>query len=199
MNCLLLLETQSNFTWLQYLEAFNYIAIILLTFLALVYAIKSYKFQSKESFNIICRLKYLDIGNAGYARTYGLEIYNDGNIVAKDVEIVCEGKRLAFIEFFKPEEIYSIPLGRALQVMSGAVIPTGLEKTVTVEKGKDLLVEVNVAKLKRRFSKNIKMKLSVSTDAIFAYQFSNDGSLKDIENSINKLTREVEKIEKKIK
>ena len=121
-----------------------------------------------------------------------MEIYNNGNKVAENIEITYKGKRIAFIEFLKPEEMYSIPLGQSVQVLSGETHFISSINIIKLEKGKDLIIDVKVSEERKTKSFNYKL----STDSVFAYQFSPNGTLKDVEKSIDKLTREVKTLKK---
>lgn len=176
---------------LQILEGINYVGIIILTALAVYFAYKTYMLQKDKSYNLLCRLNFLENGSVGSSFLYGLEIYNDGNKVAQNIEVVCGGTKVALIEYLKPQEVYTIPLGRWVQTISGDKYDVGNAKLVNVEEGKPLYVDLNIGEEHTRYP--------VSTDAIFSYKFSSDGSLKDIEKSIDKLTKEVKDIKIKIK
>ncbi len=176
-------NAQSNvMTWLHWLEAVNYIAIILLTLLALIYAIKSYKYQSKESYDILCRLNVLDkAANGNFV--CGLEVYNNGNKVAKNIELLFENKHIVYIDYIKPEETFKFPVGLYSQSINGTTHNTGAHMTLPIYQGKNLEL---VFKIDGK-SKGI----SVNTDIIFEYDYVGGNSNRDIERAIKEVSNSV--------
>lgn len=93
------------------LEILYYVAFIILTILMVVYARKTYLFQSKQDSRLFCKL-YVPPADFGKVTQFVcLEIYNDGTAVAKSIQVGLYGRELALIDFIKPNESISLPIG----------------------------------------------------------------------------------------
>lgn len=93
------------------LETIYYIAIIILTILTVVYAIKTYLFQTRRSSTLFCKLFIPPNWFGKSPQMVCLEIYNNGNIVAKSIQVLLEAHKLAIIDFIKPNESVYLPIG----------------------------------------------------------------------------------------
>ena len=101
------------------LEIIYYISFIILTFLIVVYAIKTYKFQTKTESTLFCKL-YVPSVELGYAeQLVCLEVYNCGNRTAKNATVIIGGKKVAIIDYIKPNESVALPIGNVLRMLGG--------------------------------------------------------------------------------
>lgn len=100
MRCLLL-DTVKDI-----LEIIYYVAFIVLTWLIVRYARKTYILQSNKQFQLLCKVCVMKETLGSFQFYYALEIYNYGNDVARQIGVVIEDKQVTSIDFIKPNESY---------------------------------------------------------------------------------------------
>ncbi len=99
------------------LEIAYYIAFIILTFLIVRYAIKTYRFQTKTESTLYCKL-YVPAAELGFVeQLVCLEVYNYGNKPAENVTINIGTKKVATVDYIKPNESASFPIGEVLRMI----------------------------------------------------------------------------------
>lgn len=139
------------------LEIVYYIAFIILTIPIALYAVKTYRFQTKSESTLFCKL-YVPTSELGFVeQLVCLEVYNCGNRMAKDVTINIGAKKLATVDYIKPNESATLPIGEVLRMMGGNRVfiqsqEIGAE-TITVTIGvkeKEIPFEVSTTALKLR-------------------------------------------------
>lgn len=96
-------------------ETLNLVSIIILTQKTADIEEKQYCLQASKSANVIARMNANDFEEAllGHAQKFAikLDIYNKGNDVATDIEIVVNEQKFVTIEFIAPSETKQILLG----------------------------------------------------------------------------------------
>lgn len=99
------------------LEIVYYIAFIVLTFLIVLYAKKTYSFQTKSESTLFCKL-YVPTAELGFVeQLVCLEVYNYGNRTARNVTINIGAKKVATVDYIKPNESAALPIGEVLRMM----------------------------------------------------------------------------------
>lgn len=139
------------------LEIIYYIAFIILTLLIVVYAIKTYSFQTKSESSLFCKL-YVPATELGYVeQLVYLEVYNYGNKMAKNIGIDFNGKQIATIDYIKPNEGATLPFGEVIRMLSCNRISIQSQdittKTITITinaDGKAIPFEVSTSSLTLR-------------------------------------------------
>lgn len=111
---------------LQVFELLYYITFIILTFGLFFVAIKTYFFQSKKFSELYCKCVESDM--VGHASNVYLEIFNYGNILAKNISIQILGHNYGQIEFLKPNESYKICFGFFVHTMGGKIFNSNFMK-----------------------------------------------------------------------
>lgn len=91
------------------LEIIYFIAFIVLTYLIVIYARKTYRLQTEKAFQLLCKISVQEVSIRSY--NFNLEVYNRGNDVAKQIDVKIWNAHLTTIDFIKPEESYIIPIG----------------------------------------------------------------------------------------
>lgn len=96
-------------------ETLNLVSIIILTQKTADIEEKQYCLQASKSANVIARMNANDFEEAllDHAQKFAikLDIYNKGNDVATDIEIVVNEQKFVTIEFIAPSETKQILLG----------------------------------------------------------------------------------------
>lgn len=99
------------------LEIIYYVAFIVLTFLIVLYAIKTYRFQTKSESTLFCKL-YVPAVELGFVeQVVCLEVYNCGNRTAKNVTINIRTNKIATVDYIKPNECVALPVGEVLRML----------------------------------------------------------------------------------
>ena len=171
----------------DYLETLYYIAFIVLTFLLVQYAIKSYKLESSRRIELLCKLVILETATIENFIGYGLEIYNAGNLVAKNVEVLVGEKFITNLDFVKPGDSSIYPLGTMLRTVDDVISFDG-EK---VERGKDIPITLR--------TDGIATEYVVNTDILFSLGFNDNGTLDGIEKEIKNLSQQLKQLTDKIR
>lgn len=118
-------------------ETLNLVSIIILTQKTADIEEKQYCLQASKSANVIARMNANDFEEAllDHAQKFAikLDIYNKGNDVATDIEIVVNEQKFVTIEFIAPSETKQILLGivdyenNSIELLTGEKI--ALDKT----------------------------------------------------------------------
>lgn len=110
-------------------EIIYYIAFIFLTGLIVKYSIQTYRFQTHKHSELLCKIfvRQETIENKTY-RFY-LEIYNFGNVVAKNIDVFLGENKFVSIDFIKPNESCYLPIGEVIKAIDFNEV-TILEKVI---------------------------------------------------------------------
>ncbi len=100
------------------LEVAYYVAFIVLTYLIVKYARKTFLLQSEKSHSILCKLCVIG-DQAHYQTKYGVELYNYGNDIAKDVTVKVQNSLSFKCDYIKPNESVVYPLGVIMHMIAG--------------------------------------------------------------------------------
>ena len=168
-------------------ELLYYIAFIILTGLIVYYAKRTYALESSRKYELLCDLVIHDSTSGGHVIGYALEIYNAGYKVARNVKLTIEGQEITTINFIKPNSSYIFPVGKLLQMM-GENIAVGDNK-VPIKQGCPISVALSVDGVTKTYS--------VNTDLLFATRNTDTGSMKGIEDRLEKLEKAIKGLTKR--
>ena len=164
------------------LEIVYYIAFIVLTFLIVKYAKKTYKFQISKSSKLLCKISASPNYAQKYIFNFDLEIYNYGNDLAKDVKVFIDDTQITTIHFIKPNESLLYPIGEVHQMIStNRVWLNFCEKEL--EKEDVLSVRLETDRKIKSFEVNI--------DILFALRTTETTTLDDVARSIDNLATKI--------
>lgn len=170
------------------LEIIYYIAFIILTWLIVRYARKTYILQSNKEFQLLCKVCIMKETLGSYQFQYALEIYNYGNDVAKHVGVVIKNEQVTSIDFIKPNESYIYPLGSVWQMISC--------NRVLLNQGEELTrgtpIKVQLAVNQKTYS------FDMNTDLLYEYRGVAMGTLRDISKEIGNAGEEIKKLSDKL-
>jgi hypothetical protein len=170
------------------LEIIYYIAFIVLTCLIVNYAKKTYEFQSDKTFQLFCKICILQETIGGYNFRYALEIYNYGNNIAKNIEVIVDNKKITIIDFIKANESCIYPLGDVGQMIGcNRIWP---DAGGELEKGAALSVQLIV--------EGNKYNYKINTDLLHSYRGVGNGTLGDISDKLEDISAAVNKAAEKI-
>ena len=98
------------FLWLctEQWELIYYVAFIVLTIGLVIFAAKTYFFQTKQSTKLFC--KSIEKPAASGNSNLYIEVYNYGNSVAQNIGVKIQSVDFGTIPFLKPGEDYLIPV-----------------------------------------------------------------------------------------
>jgi len=100
------------------LEIIYYIAFIGLTCMLVFYARKTYKYQIGKSSTLLCKIAVSENVSEKSEFVFGLEVFNDGNKTAKQIEVYVADEKITTIEYIKPNEVFMFPLGSVLRMVN---------------------------------------------------------------------------------
>lgn len=163
------------------LEIAYYIAFIILTWRIETYARNTYKLESSRKHDLLCRLAIQEDTIGSNVFGFCLEIYNAGNIVAKNVTVLESEKQITVIDFVKPNSSSYFPIAKIMHMMSGNYPAPG--NSISIEKGKSLKVTLVVDGKTTDYELN--------TDIIFATRDINTGTLQGIEDKLGKIEKAI--------
>ena len=170
------------------LEIIYYVAFIILTWLIVWYAKKTYTLQSNKEFQLLCKVCIMKETLGAFEFRYALEIYNYGNDVARHIGVVIEDKQITSVDFIKPNESYIYPLGSVGQMMScNRVWPDQGEE---LTRGTPIKVQLTVKQKTYTFDMN--------TDLLYEYRGVAMGTLRDISKEIGDVGDEIKKLSGKL-
>lgn len=170
------------------LEIIYYVAFIILTWLIVRYARKTYILQSNKEFQLLCKICIMKETLGGSEFHYALEIYNYGNDVARQIGVLIENEQVTSIDFIKPNESYIYPLGSVGQMLNcNRVWPNyGGELT----RGTPIKVQLTANQKIYTFN--------VNTDLLYEYRGVAMGTLHDISKAINDAGDKLKKLSDKL-
>lgn len=170
------------------LEIIYYVAFIILTWLIVRYARKTYILQSNKEFQLLCKVCVMEETLGASEFHYALEIYNYGNDVASQIDVVIEDEQVTSIDFIKPNESYIYPLGSVGQMLNcNRVWPNqGGELT----RGTPIKVQLTANQKTYTFNMN--------TDLLYEYRGVAMGTLRDVTKAINDAGDKIKKLSDKL-
>ena len=161
----------------DFLEIIYYIAFVVFTWLLVKYTYKTYKLESNRHYSLLCQVVQQE-AFVDYEFSAILEIYNEGNQIAKNVNVVIENGNPIYIDFIKAEGSFYIPLGTMVQTMVGVrPLESG---NVSLKKGNPLNVSITVDEKRTDYE--------INTDWLFVEK-NNCGSLRGIEEKLDLIAR----------
>lgn len=89
-------------------EIIYYVAFIVLTIGLVIFAGKTYYFQTKQTASLFC--KSIEKSAASGNSNLYIEVYNFGNVVAQNINVKIQEQDFGTIPFLKPGEDYLIPI-----------------------------------------------------------------------------------------
>ena len=84
-------------------EIVYYIAFIILTWLIVKYSVKTYKLQSNKESKLLCKIFIREAKVKNGVFLFYLEIYNFGNIMARNIDVFVLENRIVTVDFIKPK------------------------------------------------------------------------------------------------
>ena len=170
------------------LEIVYYVAFIVLTWLIVRYARKTYILQSSKEFQLLCKVCVIKETLGDFEFHYALEIYNYGNDVAKQIGVVVENENVTTIDFIKPNESYIYPLGVVGQMMGcNRVWPNQGQE---LKRGTSIKVQLVINRKTYDFD--------VNTDLLFEYRGVATGTLRDISKEIGNASDKIKDLSEKL-
>lgn len=174
------LELLSMSTIKDFLEVIYYIAFIILTILIVKYAKKTYSLEAERRYELLCKVNIQKETLGGCMFDYGIEIYNSGNIAAKDIELLVEEKMITKIDFIQHGDSVLYPIGSIFQTMGGNIAQGDF---VTLEKGKPLKVTLAV--------RGEKIAYTLCTDLLFDMHGCLTGTLNDVKAELSNIRQAI--------
>lgn len=163
------------------LEIVYYVAFIILTYLIVMYAKKTYRLQSERSFLLLCKINVQESTFGDYDYRYMLEIYNYGNDVARQISVIVSGKHISTVDFIKPNESYMFPLGTVGQMIGcNRVWPDNGDE---LNEGDTIHVQLIVEGKSYEFN--------VNTDLLFSCKGTYTGTLKEVSSQIDDVCKAI--------
>lgn len=165
------------------LEIIYYIAFIVLTWLIVKYSIKTYKLQISKTSNLLCKIS-LSLGkNDKDFSQYYLEIYNFGNEVAKEIEVLVDENFITTIGFVKPNESFYYPIGTVSQMISCNRVYL-LDDEHEIEKDQYITVKLK--------TKDHTSNYTLNTDILFASRRDWGSDYERIADAIEEVSRSIQ-------
>ena len=96
------------------------IILVVLTFGLVIFAIKTYFFQTEKRTELFC--KCIESECVEGHSDVSLEIYNNGNIVSKNIKVKIQDKNYGMIPFLKPNESYTVRFSHIIYELGGRKI-----------------------------------------------------------------------------
>ena len=165
------------------LEIIYYIAFIVLTWLIVKYSIKTYKLQTSKTSNLLCKISLSPGKNDKDFSQYYLEIYNFGNEVAKEIEVMVENTLITTIGFVKPNESFYYPIGTVRQMISCNRVYL-LDDEHEIEKDQNITVKLK--------TKDHTSNYTLNTDILFTSRRDWGSDYERIADAIDDLSRYVQ-------
>ena len=168
-------------------EIVYYVAFIVLTGMIVIYARRTFVFQTKKTHNLMCKFCIME-ENTSRELGIGIEFYNYGNDIAKDISVNIDNSYKLQIEFIKPNESVVFPVGEIYLTMDTNVVYFNTPgNSRQIAKDEKVTVLVSTSEGEKAFFP--------STDILFCYRgFSSSDSqivkkLSDIESAIKQRSR----------
>lgn len=170
------------------LESIYYVAFIILTYMLVKYAKKTYLFESNKKYNLLCQFCVRDETVGGFDFGYALEVYNAGNAPAKNIEIIHSGKMITKIDFISPNKSFMYPMGTMVQTLGG-IHPFGSSE-IRIEKGKNVefTLRVDGNELEYKVNPDILFVSTVKTGTLLGIEKELNGIAKVIDSERRRRT-----------
>lgn len=182
------------FLWLctEQWELIYYIAFIILTIGLVIFAAKTYFFQTKQSTKLFC--KSIEKPAASGNSNLYVEVYNYGNAVAQNINVKIQDVDFGTIPFLKPGEDYLIPVAYFIHAsdhkiaFADRIKVTGDTTTIpivlTMRKTSstfdvDITIQKNSTKLNESDSRHFE-KMAKALEAIEKQQEKMTGEIKKV-------------------
>ena len=156
------------------LEISYYVAFIILTYKIVIYARRTYELEASRQYDLLCQFSIMEETTGDYIFGYALEIYNAGNKVAKNVEVLSGEKHITKIDFVKPGSSAFYPMGNIMRMLGENRVSPDTE--IALEKGKPVSIYLVVD--------GKKLEYNLNTDILFATRDNVTGTLKGIEDKL---------------
>ena len=101
-------------------EIIYYVAFIILTYKLVHYAKETFFAESNKEYNLMCQFCVRSETVGGFGFGYALEVYNAGNAPAKNIQVICDGKKITRIDFISPNKSFVYPMGTMVQTIGGS-------------------------------------------------------------------------------
>ena len=169
-----------------------YVAFIILTISLVIFAAKTYFFQTKQSTKLFC--KSIEKPAASGNSNLYVEVYNYGNAVAQNINVKIQDVDFGTIPFLKPGEDYLIPVAYFIHASDHKIAfaerikVTGETTTIPVvlTMGKtsstfdvDITIQKNSTKLNESDSRHFE-KMAKALEAIEKQQEKMTGEIKKV-------------------
>lgn len=158
----------------DFLEVIYYIAFIVLTILIVKYAKQTYNLEAERRYELLCKVSIQKETLDSYMFNYGIEIYNAGNIAAKDIDVVVEDKKITKIDFIQPGASMLYPLGSVFQTCGGNIAK---DEFVTPEKPLNVTLIVS----------GKRTDYTLCTDIVFNMRDCSTGTLNDVKEALDRV------------
>lgn len=172
---------QSVLSWTEFAY---YIAFIILTILIVRYTKKTYELEASRRYELLCKITIPNSNVEHFEFPYSLEIYNEGNKTARNVQIWIDGSKLTTIDFVKPGSFELYPIGTMGCMISGNISEGGMVK---VTEGQNLNVMLRLD--------DKDLHYSIKTDILFATR-PHDTMNKQIVQSLDNIATKIERLKK---
>lgn len=162
------------------MEIAYYITFIVLTYLLVKYARKTYLFETQKEHILLCQfcIRKETVGDFGFG--FALEVYNAGNAIAKNVEIFAGKEKITTIDFIRPNGSFLYPVGTAYQTMGGNHISGGSK--ILLNEGENVAISLHVdGKV---------IDYSINPDVVFASR-NCTGTLRGIEDKLEDIANNI--------
>jgi len=156
------------------LEIIYYIAFTIFTYKLVEFAGKTYTFDTDKSYKLFCKIYVDESSKHKHGFRFGVEIFNNGNGIAEEVELKLDDKLITTIDFIKPKESFFFPLGTVGQMLGGNYVWLDTEDGQKRPDSYKISLIVN----------NQETVYRVSTGLLYAYRSEVDSDLKDVATQI---------------
>lgn len=167
-------------------EFIYYVAFIILTGMIVYYARRTFALESTRNYELLCNLVIYDPTTVGHVTGVALEIYNAGNIVARNILVSSNGESITAVNFIKPNSSFYFPIGKMLRTFDG-IVPSGDER-IPISEGETMVITLSVDGKEYRHE--------VNTDIAFAFSKTDTGSLAGIEKRLDKIESAIKAIKR---
>lgn len=158
----------------DFLEVVYYIAFIVLTILIVKYAKQTYNLEAERQYELLCKVSIQKETVDSYMFNYGMEIYNSGNIAAKNIDVVVEDKKITKIDFIQPGASMLYPLGSVFQTCGGNIAK---EEIIVPEKPLNVTLIVS----------GKRTDYTLCTDIVFNMRDCSTGTLNDVKDALDRV------------
>lgn len=156
------------------LEIIYYIAFTIFTYKLVEFAGKTYTFDTDKSYKLFCKIYVDESSKHKHGFRFGVEIFNNGNGIAEEVELKLDDKLITTIDFIKPKESFFFPLGTVGQMLGGNYVWLDTEDGQKRPDSYKISLIVN----------GYETVYTVNTGLLYAYRSEVDSDLKDVATQI---------------